>query len=52
MSGSGYLVAAYLAAGLLYGGYLLRLLVRERALRQDRMVARGERGGGGHGRAG
>jgi len=30
--GTGYLVAAYVGAALLYGGYALRLLIRERAL--------------------
>ncbi|MGZ6544577.1 MAG: hypothetical protein ACXVEI_04625 [Actinomycetota bacterium] len=32
MSGTGYLIAAYLAAGALYAGYLATLWRRERAL--------------------
>jgi hypothetical protein len=32
VSGFGYLIAAYVGAGLLYGLYTLRLLLRERAL--------------------
>lgn len=32
MSGTGYLIAAYLTAGALYAGYLATLWRRERAL--------------------
>lgn len=32
MSGVGYLIAAYIGAALLYGGYALYLLRRERSL--------------------
>jgi hypothetical protein len=32
MSGTGYLIAAYLGASVLYGGYVLTLWRRERSL--------------------
>lgn len=32
MKGVGYVVAAYVGVALLYGGYVLRLLTRERVL--------------------
>lgn len=41
MKGVGYVIAAYVGAALLYGGYVLRLLTRERVLeRGDRDRAR------------
>ncbi len=36
MSGTGYLVAAYVSAAALYGGYLATLWRRERALDRRR----------------